>query len=144
MLWMQGLIIQEMYCLNHVLKLYSVCLHQKVSECPTALANLGASLFVMPNMNWQESRNRQAQHRLGPLLQYYYQLQYMKGFITSIKRDNFECTCILIKLHTNTTLPKVCGHLLVEHLIPKSWTLIWSWSPLCCYSSLQSSGKAFN
>ena len=28
-----------------------------------------------------------------------------------------------------TTWPIVCGHLLVEHLIPKSWALIWSWSP---------------
>ena len=37
----------------------------------------------------------------------------------------------------------VCGHLLVEHLIPKSWPLIWSWSPLCCYNSQHSSGKAF-
>ena len=26
------------------------------------------------------------------------------------------------------TWPKVCGHLLVERLIPKSWALIWSWS----------------
>ena len=41
-----------------------------------------------------------------------------------------------------TTWPKVCGHLLVKHLIPKSWALIWSWSPLCCYNSLHSSGKA--
>ena len=31
--------------------------------------------------------------------------------------------------HTYTTWPKVCGHLLVEHLIPKSWELIWSWAP---------------
>ena len=35
-----------------------------------------------------------------------------------------------------TTRPKVCGHLLVDHLIPKSWALIWSWSPLYCYTSL--------
>jgi hypothetical protein len=34
-----------------------------------------------------------------------------------------------------TTWPKVCGHLLVEHLIPKSWVFIWSWSPLCCWES---------
>jgi hypothetical protein len=34
-----------------------------------------------------------------------------------------------------TTLSKVCGHLLIKHLIPKSW----SWSPLCCYNSLHSS-----
>ena len=40
-----------------------------------------------------------------------------------------------------STLPKVCGHLFVEHLIPKSWALIWSWSPLCCYNSLHSSGR---
>ena len=26
----------------------------------------------------------------------------------------------------------------------KSWALIWSWSPLGCYNSLQSSGKAFH
>ena len=31
-----------------------------------------------------------------------------------------------------------------EHLIPKSWVLICSWSPLCCYNSLHSSGKAFH
>jgi hypothetical protein len=30
-----------------------------------------------------------------------------------------------------TTWPKVCEHWLIEHLIPKSWALIWSWSPLC-------------
>uniref|UniRef100_A0A4W5JF29 Transportin-1 n=1 Tax=Hucho hucho TaxID=62062 RepID=A0A4W5JF29_9TELE len=37
--------------------------------------------------------------------------------------------------HANThTPPKVCGHLLVEHLIPKSRALIWSWSPLFCYN----------
>ena len=35
----------------------------------------------------------------------------------------------------------VSGHLLVEHLIPKSWALIWSWSLVCCYNSLHSSGK---
>jgi hypothetical protein len=35
----------------------------------------------------------------------------------------------------------VCGHLFVEHLIQKSWALIWSWSPLCCYNSLHSSGR---
>ena len=28
-----------------------------------------------------------------------------------------------------STWSKVCGRLLVEHLIPKSWALIWSWSP---------------
>ena len=28
-----------------------------------------------------------------------------------------------------STWPKVCGHLLVEHLIPKSWALILSLSP---------------
>jgi hypothetical protein len=27
-----------------------------------------------------------------------------------------------------TTWPKVCWHLLIEHLIPKSLALIWSWS----------------
>lgn len=27
------------------------------------------------------------------------------------------------------TWPKWCGHLFVEHLIPKSWALIWNWSP---------------
>uniref|UniRef100_A0A8C7RGW8 Heparan sulfate proteoglycan 2 n=1 Tax=Oncorhynchus mykiss TaxID=8022 RepID=A0A8C7RGW8_ONCMY len=41
-----------------------------------------------------------------------------------------------------TTRPEVCGHLLVVRLIPKLWALIWSWSPLCCYNSLHSSGKA--
>ena len=25
--------------------------------------------------------------------------------------------------------PKVCGYLRMQHLIPKSWALIWSWSP---------------
>ena len=35
-----------------------------------------------------------------------------------------------------TTWSNVRGHLLLEHLIPKSWVLIWSWSPLCCYNSL--------
>ena len=44
----------------------------------------------------------------------------------------------------NTTLIKVCGHLLVEHLIPIWCALIWSWSPLCCYNSLHSSGKVFH
>ena len=29
----------------------------------------------------------------------------------------------------HTTWPKVCGHLLVKHLILKSWALIWSGSP---------------
>jgi hypothetical protein len=28
----------------------------------------------------------------------------------------------------------------LEHLIPSSWALIWSWSPVCCYNSLHSSG----
>ena len=31
--------------------------------------------------------------------------------------------------------------MLVKHLIPKSWALIWSWSPLCCYNSLHSSAN---
>uniref|UniRef100_A0A8C7GQ14 Transcription initiation factor IIB n=1 Tax=Oncorhynchus kisutch TaxID=8019 RepID=A0A8C7GQ14_ONCKI len=49
---------------------------------------------------------------------------------------------VLYWLNLNyTTQPEVCGHLLVEHLIPKSWALICSWSPLCCYNS---SGKAFH
>ena len=34
-----------------------------------------------------------------------------------------------------------CGHLLVEHLIPKSWALIWKWSPLCCYNRLTILGR---
>jgi hypothetical protein len=42
---------------------------------------------------------------------------------------------------TYTAGPKVCEHLLIDHLIPKSRALIWSWSPLCCYNSLHSSGK---
>jgi hypothetical protein len=33
--------------------------------------------------------------------------------------------------------------MLFEHLIPKSWPLLWSWSPLCCYNSLHSSGEGF-
>jgi hypothetical protein len=42
-----------------------------------------------------------------------------------------------VKLHLiYTTWPKVCGHLLVKHLIPKSWALQWSWSTLCCYNLL--------
>ncbi|KAK6314285.1 hypothetical protein J4Q44_G00157440 [Coregonus suidteri] len=49
-----------------------------------------------------------------------------------------------ILLNLDTLHEKVCGYLLVEHLIPKSWALIWSWSPLCCYNSLHSSGKAFH
>ena len=36
---------------------------------------------------------------------------------------------------TYTTWPKVCGHLLVEHLIPKSWALIWSWSPFAAITA---------
>ena len=40
-----------------------------------------------------------------------------------------------------TTWPTVSGHLLVEHLIPKSRALIWSWSALCCYNSFHSSGR---
>ena len=40
----------------------------------------------------------------------------------------------------HTTWPKVCGHLLVKHLIPKSWALIWSWPHLCCHNSLHTSG----
>jgi hypothetical protein len=43
-----------------------------------------------------------------------------------------------------TTWPKVCGHLQVEHLISKSWELIWILSPLCCYNSLHFSVKAFH
>uniref|UniRef100_A0A8C7DPG1 Proprotein convertase subtilisin/kexin type 5a n=1 Tax=Oncorhynchus kisutch TaxID=8019 RepID=A0A8C7DPG1_ONCKI len=34
----------------------------------------------------------------------------------------------------STVCGDVCGHMLDEHLIPKSWALIWSWSPLCCYT----------
>ena len=34
-----------------------------------------------------------------------------------------------------TTWPTVCGHLLVEQLIPKSWALIWSWSPFAAITS---------
>jgi hypothetical protein len=30
---------------------------------------------------------------------------------------------------TCTTWPKVCGCLLVKHLVPKSWAIIWSWLP---------------
>uniref|UniRef100_A0AAZ3RHB0 DUF1518 domain-containing protein n=1 Tax=Oncorhynchus tshawytscha TaxID=74940 RepID=A0AAZ3RHB0_ONCTS len=33
---------------------------------------------------------------------------------------------------------------LFEHLIPKSWSLIGSWFPLCCYNLLHSSGKNFS
>ena len=36
--------------------------------------------------------------------------------------------CLSAILLIQFTLPKVCGHLLFEHLIPKSWRLIWSWS----------------
>uniref|UniRef100_A0A8C7I6A8 Lebercilin-like protein n=1 Tax=Oncorhynchus kisutch TaxID=8019 RepID=A0A8C7I6A8_ONCKI len=43
-----------------------------------------------------------------------------------------------------TRLPKVYGHPLVKHPIPESWALIWSWTPICCYNSLHSSGKAFH
>jgi hypothetical protein len=28
-----------------------------------------------------------------------------------------------------TTWPKVCGHLLVVNIIPKSWALLWRWFP---------------
>ena len=57
------------------------------------------------------------------------------------------CRSTLIQAHLlfhcrYTTWPKVS--LLVEHVIPKSWALIWSWSPLCCNGSLHSSGKAFH
>jgi hypothetical protein len=48
------------------------------------------------------------------------------------------CVCICVCLYT--TWPEVCGHLLVEHLIPTSWTLICCWSHLCCYNSFPSSG----
>ena len=51
---------------------------------------------------------------------------------------------LLQRVNIYTIWPKVCGHLLAEHLILKSWSLIWSWSSLCCYNSLQSSGKAFH
>ena len=47
-------------------------------------------------------------------------------------------------LRIYTTLPKVCGHQLVEHLITQLWALIWSWSSVCCYNSLHSSAKAFH
>ena len=30
------------------------------------------------------------------------------------------------------------GKILKQHLIPESWALIWSWSPVCCYNSLYS------
>ena len=40
-------------------------------------------------------------------------------------------------------MTKVCGHLLVKHLIPISWALIWSWSTLCCYNSLYLFLKGF-
>uniref|UniRef100_A0AAZ3P2R5 EF-hand domain-containing protein n=1 Tax=Oncorhynchus tshawytscha TaxID=74940 RepID=A0AAZ3P2R5_ONCTS len=48
------------------------------------------------------------------------------------------------QINMNCKSMKVCGHLLVKHLIPTSWALIWSWYPLCCYNSLHSSGKAFH
>ena len=50
----------------------------------------------------------------------------------------------VINTFINITWPKVCRHLLFQHLIPKSWALIWSWSPLCCDNSQNSSGKAFH
>jgi hypothetical protein len=58
--------------------------------------------------------------------------------------QHFTCCVYIFVQHTYTTWLKVSGHLLVEHLIPKSWALIWSWSPLCCYNSLHFSGKAFH
>ena len=48
--------------------------------------------------------------------------------------------CYLSTLHKS----RVCGNLLVEHLIAKSRSLIRSWSSICCYNSLHSSGKAFH
>ena len=43
-------------------------------------------------------------------------------------------------------MPKLFGYLLIQHLNPKSWALIWSWSPTptCYYNSLHSSGKDFH
>jgi hypothetical protein len=42
--------------------------------------------------------------------------------------DGWYISVLLLVMYT--TWPKVCGHLLVEHLIPKSWALIGSWSHL--------------
>jgi hypothetical protein len=53
------------------------------------------------------------------------------------------CIYTLSTVMKYTTWPTVCGHLLPEHLIPKTRALIWSWSPLCCYNSLQPFGKPF-
>uniref|UniRef100_A0A674CIW9 Dynamin-like GTPase OPA1, mitochondrial n=1 Tax=Salmo trutta TaxID=8032 RepID=A0A674CIW9_SALTR len=42
-----------------------------------------------------------------------------------------------IKRHKwNETAMDICGHLLVKHVIPKSWALIWI-SPLCCQRVIQ-------
>ena len=49
--------------------------------------------------------------------------------------------CFTLTVTCYTTWPKVCGYLFFKHLIPKTWPLIWSWSPLCCYNSLHSSGR---
>uniref|UniRef100_A0A0E9WTX1 Uncharacterized protein n=1 Tax=Anguilla anguilla TaxID=7936 RepID=A0A0E9WTX1_ANGAN len=40
-----------------------------------------------------------------------------------------------------TTWPEVCGHL-TSNIPSKIMALIWSWSTLCCYNNLRSSGKA--
>jgi hypothetical protein len=63
----------------------------------------------------------------------------------SLRNIAFYLVILLPKTHkstTYTTRPKVCEHLLNKHLIPKSWALIRSWSPLCCYNSLHSSGRS--
>ena len=61
--------------------------------------------------------------------------------VSGDKNNTFITFQCMRKLHH---WPKVCGHLLILHLIPKSWALIWSLSLLCCYNSLHSSGKAFH
>jgi hypothetical protein len=51
----------------------------------------------------------------------------------SNKLGTFIYSCLFrskpyLGLRIYTTLPKVCGDQLVEHLITKLWALIWSWS----------------
>ncbi|XP_064162609.1 proline-, glutamic acid- and leucine-rich protein 1-like isoform X6 [Anguilla rostrata] len=55
-----------------------------------------------------------------------------------------KLVCVCAHIHAYTTWPKVCGHLISNQNHPKLWALIWSWSTLCCYNNLHSSGKALN
>ena len=68
-------------------------------------------------------------------------MPFLKYFAWSTRCAGFEHETFLL-VHCKrqaqpkyTTWPKVCGHPLVEHLIPKSWALIWSWSPFAAITA---------